>query len=103
MAGFMNDTRADDVAWDSRQDWHVYERAERAKGDSTADVFDKAGAKVAFEIRLEKARALDKARKELIVRMHEQNKDVIGFSFQERPEVTRTVDGRNISDDEIRL
>jgi hypothetical protein len=95
MVDFTRTKDVEDVGWEARQDFHVYENAERAKGDGvgvfgTSDAF---GAKAAFDIRIAKARALDKARAKLIRAVHQTKTDVFGLSFVQPDQVTRSVDG----------
>lgn len=90
--------RADDVFWSKDIDFHIYEKAERAKGVSVGigGNWNTAGAEIEFKIRIEKARALDKAREEMIRAIHKQEQDAFPISFGEaKPsQLTRFMNGK---------
>lgn len=68
-----------DNFWDAEIDYHVYEKLERAKGPQpvyfVAGFQDTAGTMAEFEIRIAKAKAMDKARKKLIQDTRQKARD----------------------------
>jgi hypothetical protein len=82
-----------DVFWRNDQNFHVYEQAFRASHPAPGSslVWDTAGEESRFAIGLAKARALDKARKNLILAAHAKAVEEFGASTANQ--VTRSVDG----------
>lgn len=103
MVNLTPEHQPDTTFWRLDQNFHVYEDAERARGSGADSAWDQAAAEAAFDIRIEKAKVLDKARQELLEAMQRHNEDAMGFAFEQPNAVTRTVDGKNIPDDDIRL
>ncbi len=83
----------DDSAWRLAQNFHVYEDAERARGSGDTGAWDAAGAAAAFDIRIARAKALDKARQKLIEAVHANANDAFGFALVQPDQVTRSIDG----------
>lgn len=90
--------RVDDVFWSKDIDFHIYEKAERAKGVSTGigGNWNNVGAELEFKMRIAKARALDKAREQMIRAIHQKEQDVFPVSFgsAQPSQLTRFMDGK---------
>lgn len=90
-----------DAGWDGQQNYRVYEDAERAKGKGGGffGPIDQAGAEVAFNIRIMKAQAMDRARRALIRAAHTKHEDAMGFSFVKPEAFSRSIDGADDAPD----
>lgn len=77
------------------EDFHVYERAFIAKTPAPGSqlVWDTAGEHAKYQIGLAKARALDKAREDLIRASLARAVDILGGSYVQPTYVSRSVDG----------
>lgn len=90
-----------DNFWDENIDYHIYENIERAKGPQPVyfafGFEDTAGTMRAFEFRIAKAKALDRARAALIQRVRKEARDtlpdVFGGGQLSGTRVKRTVAG----------
>lgn len=101
-----------DNFWDVEIDYHVYEKREREIGrKQITNAFglpDTAAEMREFEIRIKKAKVLDKARKRLIQSVRQKAKDtfpdLIGNGLMSGTHVKRTVGGvEGIPDSAIML
>lgn len=90
-----------DNFWDAEIDYHVYEKLERAKGRVPVYFglgFENTAASMrAFEMRIAKAKALDRARKKLIQDVRQKARevfpDLLGAGQKSGAHVKRTVGG----------
>jgi hypothetical protein len=101
-----------DNFWDSEIDYHVYAKREQAIGrkniNNAFGLPDTAASMREFEIRMKKARALDKARKNLIQGIRDKARttfpDLLNFGQMSGAHVKRTVGGvEGIPDSAIML
>lgn len=89
-----------DIFWRNDQNWHIYEQEFKARTPAPGAqlVWDTTGEWSRYKIGLAKARALDQARKALILAQHEITRDVFGLSLPSA--VSRSVDGVEGAPDE---
>jgi hypothetical protein len=103
MVTMVSDARyfGSDNFWDREIDYHVYEKLERVKGRQPVQFglgFENTAASMrAFEMRIAKAKALDRARKKLIQDVREKARntfpDLLSAGFMSGTHVKRTVGG----------
>lgn len=83
----------------------MYENAERAKGPKAGSTLSGLQEdSVEFKIRIAKARAMDKARRNLLTAVHEKEKETFFSSNTSFPStISRTVDGEEKKTSDIRF
>lgn len=104
MVRLLNFKGRPSTFWDKDIDFHVYEKRERAIGPKPGGVFNGFhGDQVEFNMRIAKAKALDKAREELIRAAQKAEQQTFPITFSEE-QVSRTVDGaKGVTADDIKL